>query len=136
MKLPLTIILQLYYNKVLLIYYHSKTMNDKTARLKTFDEKACTTCILNKLNRLSQTEQERIDAQVMARATHYFEAPRFVSKYQRVTLVQQFVLFLLVMLSAFILAILIGGTAGVVQRVIKARPTQAPTPNYKLIQQK
>lgn len=88
--------------------------------------------LLNKLAYLSETERERIDRQVMERAMSGLRGNRFISKYQRVTLAQQFVCFLLVMLSAFIMAITIGSI------VRKNRQYKAPSTqlHYKLINQK
>lgn len=96
--------------------------------------------ILNRLTVLSQTEKERIDAQVKARAMDAYMGSTTFSLWEKynmynrrgLSLGQQFMIFLLVMFTAFVLAITIGAFV----RANKLRPMPANRGDYKLIEQR
>lgn len=104
-------------------------------RLRTPSEEK----VLDRLNELSKTEKERVNSQVLARAMHSFttriffgrKTRRVIQERKGLSLGQQFMIFLLVMLMAFVFAISIGALV----RANKLRQAPAVVPHYKLIEQ-
>lgn len=96
--------------------------------------------VLNRLTELSETEKERIDAQVLDRALYGLKSEIFWSRKAQqaiqerkgLSLGKQFLIFLLVMFTAFVLAI----TIGALVRANKLRPMPANRGDYKLIEQR